>query len=180
MENNKHKYSFPSIDMIEENHISSFSNKKIFLKIKNLPLSIKEDSIFRFFKNYIYMEKSVRFFLDKNGVFQGKAIIVFLNEEECEKAYKEKNSDILYNNKIILEYSNFYDFEDYSYSNSFYFLKNSLSDLIKPEQVPSSLIINNFPLGMPKNMIFDFFQIFNLVKIIKNISNKYLFINNYF
>jgi len=141
-----------------------FTTKKIFLKIKNIPYSAKENTICNYFKNYNVAENSIRCLRSKKGYFEGEAIIAFSSEEEVEKVFKEKNGELLYTQNLRLEYSNLGEYHEFAFSEAFNYTSKHLAEIVIPQEVTLTLFVCNFPLDYPKESILSLFEIFNLVK----------------
>lgn len=137
--------------------------KKIFLKIKNISYSAKENTIFNIFKKYSVAENSIKFLRNKKGNFEGEAVIAFLSEEEAEKALKEKNGELLFSQNLRLEFSNFDEFEEFAFSGAFNYASKFLSEIVSPHEVYDTLFVSNFPLDYPKESVMRLLEVFNLV-----------------
>lgn len=72
-------------------------NDKIFLKMKNVSYSAKENDIRNFFKNYLLVENGIKFLRNRKGNFIGEVAVAFMNESHCESAIKVKNKEMLLN-----------------------------------------------------------------------------------
>jgi RNA recognition motif-containing protein len=143
--------------------LNDLINKKIFVKIKSIPYSAKENSIYNIFKDYLVTPNSIRFLRNKKGYFEGEAIIAFLSEQEAEKAYREKKGEMLFTQNLILELSNLEEFERFAFSEAFNYMSKILPEIIIPQNVFSSLFVCNFPLDYSKENVMKIFEIFNLV-----------------
>jgi len=153
--NLKFKSRSPYTDTVENtNHI--------FVKVKNLNYSMKEENIRKIFKEFIIAENGIKLMKNKKGNFLGEAMIAFCDPEEAGRAIREKNGETILNSLITVEKSNLDEFEEFASSNSFYATIKNLADYVTPENVQKCLYINNFPLDIDKEFLLKTFEIFNM------------------
>jgi inhibitor of KinA sporulation pathway (predicted exonuclease) len=158
----EYQSSLKSANFTEESNLKNLMNRKIFIKIKNLPYSAKEETIRQLLKTYSIAENGIKLFKNKKGNFLGETIVALNSEEEAARCLKEKNGEAFLNQVISIEYSNFEEFELYANTNGFYFTMKNISDYVNPEIVTKSIFISGLPLGISKNDILNHLQVFNL------------------
>jgi inhibitor of KinA sporulation pathway (predicted exonuclease) len=159
---NEYQSCLKSANFKEQSDYTNLMNKKIFLKIKNLPYSAKEETIRQLLKSYSVAENGIKLLKNKKGNFLGETIIAFICEEEASRCLREKNGEAFLNQVISIEYSTFEEFELFANTNGFYSTMKNISDYVNPEIVTKSIFISGLPLGISKNDILNHLQVFNV------------------
>lgn len=159
---NEYQSCLKSANFKEQSDYTNLMNKKIFLKIKNLPYSAKEETIRQLLKSYSVAENGIKLLKNKKGNFLGETIIAFICEDEAARCHREKNGEAFLNQVISIEYSTFEEFELFANTNGFYSTMKNISDYVNPEIVTKSIFISGLPLGISKNDILNHLQVFNV------------------
>jgi RNA recognition motif-containing protein len=173
------EYDFHSCKLSSQifNQDANITKGKVFLKVKNLPYSCREENIKQFFKNYYPSENGIKLFKNKKGNFLGEAVVSFYREEDTIKAFKEKNGENFMNQIITIETTSLEEFELYANTNGFYTTLKSLCEYVTPEVVTKSVFLTGLPLNVTKKDIINYLEFFNLnesnmIVDEKNMSNN--------
>ena len=136
---------------------------KVCIVMRGIPFNSNEEEISKFFDTYKYIPDTIKFGIDENKRRTGFASLLFKNEEETAKAFKEKQGWSIRHRWIelflhdFLYYSNFNEFQ----MNEKYV---PLSSYVTEENKRRVIVLVGLPYAADESKILDFVKEFNVAK----------------
>jgi heterogeneous nuclear ribonucleoprotein F/H len=83
------------------------------MKMRGLPFQVKREDIMFFFNDYKYYADSIKIGKNQDGTKTGEGAVLFESENECKKAFLEKQGSHMGHRWIELYQITFADYQDF-------------------------------------------------------------------
>ena len=148
---------------------STFDNKfanedRVCVKLRGLPFRVEDDQVYDFFAGFDYIDGSLIIGVKPDGKRTGEGVILFLTEEDAQKAIEGKSGNNIGERWIDLSLCDFRFYQGF-YDMGMKTTENTITSLLKDgKKKDKSIVLRGIPFSAQKNDIVKFLAEFQVTE----------------